>query len=280
MLPGISGKVAVVTGAARPRSIGRATAVRLAREGAAVGVVDIARPIEGFPDHAVAGPNDLASLVEELEQLGARSVAVAADVTDEAQVEAAIEQIAEVLGPPQLLANVAGGSGAGFGAAPVLDVPRPEFDAVVAVNLTGTFLTSRACARRMIEHGEGGRIVNVSSQAGKIGWPLLGAYSAAKAGVIGLTQVMAKEWAAAGITVNAVCPGTVDTDLLNPGDLFVQFMDASQPGGFAGWVEREIPLGRLQQAHEVASAIAFLCSDDASYVTGEAINVSGGQMMA
>jgi NAD(P)-dependent dehydrogenase (short-subunit alcohol dehydrogenase family) len=98
--------------------------------------------------------------------------------------------------------------------------------------------------------------------------------------VIGLTQVMAKEWAGSGITVNAVCPGTVDTDLLNPGDLFVQFMDASQPGGFAGWVEREIPLGRLQEAHEVASAIAFLCSDDASYVTGEAINVSGGQMMA
>jgi NAD(P)-dependent dehydrogenase (short-subunit alcohol dehydrogenase family) len=91
---------------------------------------------------------------------------------------------------------------------------------------------------------------------------------------------MAKEWAGAGITVNAVCPGTVDTDLLNPGDLFVQLMDASQPGGFAGWVEREIPLGRLQEAHEVASAIAFLCSDDASYVTGEAINVSGGQMMA
>lgn len=280
MLPGISGKVAIVTGAARPRSIGRATAIRLADEGAAVGVLDIARPLADFPDHAVAGPDDLRSLVEELERRGARAVAATADVTDEAQVEAAVALVTETLGPPQLLANVAGGSGAGFGAAPVLDVPRTEFDAVVAVNLTGTFLTSRACARRMIEHGEGGRIVNVSSQAGKIGWPLLAAYSAAKAGVIGLTQVMAKEWAGAGITVNAVCPGTVDTDLLNPGDLFVQLMDASQPGGFAGWVEREIPLGRLQEAHEVASAIAFLCSDDASYVTGEAINVSGGQTMA
>ncbi len=280
MLAGIAGKVAVVTGAARPRSIGRATALRLAREGAAVAALDIARPLPGFPDHGVATADDLAGLVDELRALGVAGVAVTADVTDEDQVARAVEQVTDSLGPPQLLANVAGGSGAGFGAAPVLDVPRAEFDAVVAVNLTGTFLVSRECARRMIEHGEGGRIVNVSSQAGKIGWPLLGAYSAAKAGVIGLTQVMAREWATSGINVNAVCPGTVDTELLNPGDLFVQFMDASQPGGFAAWVEREIPLGRLQQADEVASAIAFLCSDDAGYVTGEALNVSGGQMMA
>jgi NAD(P)-dependent dehydrogenase (short-subunit alcohol dehydrogenase family) len=280
VLDGISGKVALVTGAARPRSIGRATALRLAREGASVAALDIARPLPDFPDHGVASADDLRSLVEELEALGAPALAVTADVTDEQQVDAAVEQVTTALGPPQLLANVAGGSGAGFGAAPVLDVPRAEFDAVVAVNLTGTFLVARACARRMIEHGEGGRIVNVSSQAGKIGWPLLGAYSAAKAGIIGLTQVMAKEWASAGITVNAVCPGTVDTDLLNPGDLFVQLMDASQPGGFAGWVEREIPLGRLQEPHEVAAAIAFLCSDDAAYVTGESLNVSGGQTMA
>jgi NAD(P)-dependent dehydrogenase (short-subunit alcohol dehydrogenase family) len=159
-------------------------------------------------------------------------------------------------------------------------VPRDQFDRVVEVNLTGTFLVSRVCAGRMVEHGEGGRIVNVSSQAGKLGWPLLGAYSAAKAAVIALTQVMAREWAASGITVNAVCPGTVDTDLVNPDDFLVQLMDVAEPGGFARWVEREIPLGRLQRSDEVASVIAFLFSDDASYMTGEAVNVTGGQTMA
>ncbi|MFZ4518992.1 MAG: SDR family NAD(P)-dependent oxidoreductase [Microthrixaceae bacterium] len=280
MLDGIHGKVALVTGAARPRSIGRATALRLAAEGARVACLDIARPLEEFPDHGVASGEDLDALVGELRAAGTDAVAVRADVTDEDAVLAAVAAAREELGPIELLANVAGGSGAGFGAAPLLTVPRPEFDAVVGVNLTGTFLVSRAVATSMVEHGEGGRIVNVSSQAGKVGWPLLGAYSAAKAAVIGLTQVMAKEWAPSGITVNAVCPGTVDTDLLNPGNLFVELMEASQPGGFRGWVEREIPLGRLQLPEEVASAIAFLLSDDAAYITGEALNVSGGQMMA
>lgn len=280
MLDGISGKVALVTGAARPRSIGRSTARRLAAEGAKVACLDIARPYDEFPDYAVATSDDLDEIVAELQASGAEAVAVRADISDEQRVRDAVAEATHALGPIQLLANVAGGSGAGLGAAPLLAVPDQEFRRVLDVNLTGTFLVSRTCAERMIEHGEGGRIVNVSSQAGKIGWPLLGAYSAAKAGVIGLTQVMAKEWAPSGITVNAVCPGTVDTDLLNPDNLFIQLMDASQPGGFSQWVDREIPLGRLQHPDEVASAIAFLLSDDASYITGEAVNVSGGQTMA
>jgi NAD(P)-dependent dehydrogenase (short-subunit alcohol dehydrogenase family) len=280
VLDGISGKVALVTGAARPRSIGRSTARRLAAEGAKVACLDIARPYDDFPDYAVASSDDLDSIVSELRDAGTDAVAVRADVSDDDQVRAAVAQACDALGPVQLVANVAGGSGAGMGAAPLLAVSPAEFRRVLDVNLTGTWLVSRCCAERMVEHGEGGRIVNVSSQAGKLGWPMLGAYSSAKAGVIGLTQVMAKEWAPSGITVNAVCPGTVDTDLLNADDLFVQFMDASEPGGFAGWVDREIPLGRLQHPDEVASAIAFLLSDDASYITGEALNVSGGQTMA
>jgi len=280
MLNGIAGKVALVTGAARPRSIGRATALRLAAEGARVACLDIARPYDGFPDHPVATDDDLIQLVEELRAAGTDAMAVRADVSNEAAVRSAIDEVVAELGPISLLANVAGGSGAAMGAAPLLVVPVEEFERVLSVNLTGTFLVSRACAEVMIEHGEGGRIVNVSSQAGKIGWPLLGAYSSAKAGIIVLTQVMAKEWGPSGITVNAVCPGTVDTDLVNPEHFFEDLMDASEPGGFTGWVNREIPLGRLQQPDEVASAIAFLCSDDAAYITGEALNVSGGQTMA
>ena len=280
MLDGISGKVALVTGAARPRSIGRATALRLAREGASVACLDIARPMEGFPDHAVATADDLDDVVAELTAVGVAAVAVRADVTDEDGVEQAIADATEALGPIELVANVAGGSGAGMGAGPLLAITKAEFDQVLAVNLVGTWLVAKACAARMIEHGDGGRIVNTSSQAGKVGWPLIGAYSAAKAGVIGITQVMAKEWATFGITVNAVCPGTVDTNLVNPDRFFEQVMDATETGGFEAWLQREIPLGRMQQPEEVASAIAFLLSDDAAYITGEAVNVSGGQMMA
>lgn len=280
MPAGISDKVALVTGAARPRSIGRATAHRLAADGAKVACLDIGRPYDDFPDYPVASADDLDDIVGELRAGGADAVAVRADISDEEQVRAAVDEVVDRLGSIELVANVAGGSGAGMGAAPLLAVSRTEFQRVLEVNLTGTWLVSRTCAEVMIEHGTGGRIVNVSSQAGKVGWPLLGAYSAAKAGIISLTQVMAKEWAASGILVNAVCPGTVDTDLVNPEDLFVQLMDAAQPGGFQGWVDREIPLGRMQRADEVASVISFLLSDDASYITGEAVNVSGGQTMS
>lgn len=280
MLTGISDKVALVTGAARPRSIGRATALRLAAEGAKVACLDIAQPYDDFPDYAVATSDDLDQIVEEIRSSGGEAIAVRADVSDEDAVRDAVDRVVAELGTVELVANVAGGSGAGMGAAPLLALSRAEFLRVLEVNLVGTWLVSRTCAEVMIEHETGGRIVNTSSQAGKLGWPLVGAYSAAKAGVINLTQVMAKEWADSGILVNAVCPGTVDTDLLNPGNLFVQLMDMAQPDGFEGWVRREIPLGRMQRPDEVASAIAFLLSDDAAYITGEAINVSGGQTMA
>ncbi len=280
MLDGIAGKVAVVTGAARRRGIGRATALRLAREGADVACLDIAAPYQEFPDYGVATGDELNEIVAEIEDMGRRAIAARADVSDWDQVHAAVDEVVDRLGSPGIVCNVAGGSGAGMGAAPLLAVTEAEWDKVVDVNLKGTWIVSRACATAMVSAGAGGRIVNVSSQAGKLGWPMLGAYSAAKAGVILLTQVMARELGPLGITVNAVCPGTVDTDLLNKEGGFVAMIDAVHPGGFAAWLEREIPLGRLQQPEEVASAIAFLCSDDAAYITGEALNVSGGQTMA
>jgi NAD(P)-dependent dehydrogenase (short-subunit alcohol dehydrogenase family) len=138
---------------------------------------------------------------------------------------------------------------------------------------------ARACARAMVAGGRGGRIVNVSSQAGKRPFPMLGAYCAAKAGVILLTQVLATELGPAGITVNAVCPGTVDTDLVNKDHQFELLLGVGAEGGLEGWLAREIPLGRLESAEDVAAAIAMLMSDDAAYITGEALNVSGGQTM-
>ncbi len=146
------------------------------------------------------------------------------------------------------------------------------------VNVVGTWLVSKACATRMIAGGEPGRICNVSSQAGKRAFPFLGAYCTAKAAVILLTQTLATELGPSGISVNAVCPGTVDTDLVNKDSIFEALMGG--PDGLASYIQREIPLGRLQTAEEIASAICWLLSDGARGVTGEALNVSAGQTMA
>lgn len=280
-LSGIAGQVALVTGAARRRGIGRATALRLAREGADVACLDIARADPAFPAHGLASSDELDEVVAEIRALGRRAVALRADVSSWAQVHAAVAEAEAALGVPTLCCNVAGGAGPGMGLGPLLQIGEAEWDRVLDVNLKGTWMTARACAERMLAAGRPGRIVNVASQAGKRGFPMLGAYCAAKAGVVLLTQVLAQELGPSGITVNAVCPGTVDTDLLNKDGAFERMVGMLEggDGGVERWVAREIPLRRLQSADDVAAAIAWLCSDDAAYVTGEALNVSGGQTM-
>ena len=272
-----AGTVALVTGAARPRGIGRATALRLAEGGADVACLDIARPYDDAPAHSTASADDLAAVVADVEALGRRAVAVRADVSDEAQVEAAVAEATAAVGTITAGANVAGGSGPGFGFGPLVAVPAAEFRRVLDVNLVGTWLVSRACANRMVAAGAPGRICNVSSQAGKRAFPMLGAYCSAKAAVILLTQTMALELGPAGISVNCVCPGTVDTDLVNPDGMFEQLVGG--PAGLSAYLEREIPLRRLQSADEIAATICWLLSDDARAVTGEAVNASAGQTM-
>jgi NAD(P)-dependent dehydrogenase (short-subunit alcohol dehydrogenase family) len=271
------GQVALVTGAARPRGIGRATALQLARGGAAVACLDIARPYVDAPAHGTASDDDLADLAAEITALGGLAATAVADVSDEGEVERAVAAVSGELGPVTLVANIAGGSGPGFGLGPLLNVPAAEFRRVLDVNVVGTWLVSKACATRMIAAGLPGRICNVSSQAGKRAFPFLGPYCAAKAGVILLTQTMAYELGQQGIAVNAVCPGTVDTDLINKDSLFENLMGGAD--GLAAFIQREIPLGRLQSAEEIAAAICWLLSDDARGVTGEALNVSAGQTM-
>ena len=272
-----AGATALVTGAARPRGIGRATALRLARDGAAVACLDIARNYDDAPLHGVASSDDLDSLVAEIEALGGRAIGVRADVSDEAAVEEAVGIATSALGTITLVANVAGGSGPGFGLGPLVGLPADEFRRVFEVNVTGTWLVSKACASRMLAANVPGRICNVSSQAGKKAWPMIGTYSAAKAAVISITQAMAIELGPSGISVNAVCPGTVDTNLVNPDGMFVTMVGGQE--GLDAFLEREIPLRRLQSPEEIASAICWLLSDDATGVTGEAMNVSAGQTM-
>ncbi|HYD09333.1 MAG TPA: SDR family oxidoreductase [Acidimicrobiales bacterium] len=264
--------VALVTGAARPRGIGRATALLLAKAGHDVACLDIAKNYDDAPMHGTASGDDLDDVVKEIESLGQRAVAIRGDVSDEQQVEAAVAQATDALGTITLVANVAGGSGPGFGLGPLVTVPASEFRKVLDVNLVGTWMVSKACATRMTAAGVPGSICNVSSQAGKRGFPMLGAYCAAKAGVILLTQSMAVELGPAQIRVNAVCPGTVDTNLVNPGGAMLE-------GPMKDAILRDIPLGRLQPPEEIAASIVWLLSDDASGVTGEALNVSAGQTM-
>jgi len=176
-LAGIAGRIALVTGAARRRGIGRAVAFRLAREGADVACLDIARPYADFPGYGVAGGDELDEVVREIEGMGRRALAVRADVSSWGEVHAAVAQMHEILGPIELCCNVAGGAGPGMGAGPLLQISEPEWDRVLDVNLKGTWMVARACAERMIATGRRGRIVNVSSQAGKRGFPLLGAYA-------------------------------------------------------------------------------------------------------
>ena len=233
------GHVALVTGAARPRGIGRATAVALARGGADVACLDIARPYADAPHHGTASGDDLEALAAELRQHDVRAITLRADISDEAAVEAAVARASEELGTVTLVANVAGGSGVGFGAGPLLGVPADEFRRVLDVNLVGTWLVSKACATRMVGAGVGGRICNVSSQAGKRAFTFLGPYCAAKAGVILLTQTMALELGPSGIAVNAVCPGTVDTDLLNKDRMFENLMGG--PEALAAYVQPRNP---------------------------------------
>ncbi|MDQ2648960.1 MAG: SDR family oxidoreductase [Actinomycetota bacterium] len=271
-----AGTVALVTGAARPRGIGRATALQLARGGADVACLDLARPYDEAPAHATATADDLDGIVAEIEALGRKAVAVRADVSSEEEVEAAVVAATDALGTISLVANVAGGSGVGFGLGPLVSVPASEFRRVLDVNLLGTWMVSKACAQRMVAAGVPGSICNVSSQAGKKGFPTLGPYCAAKAGVILLSQTMALELGPMGIRVNAVCPGTVDTDLVNPNGMLQNLLGDK---GMQEFIDR-IPLRRLQTAEEIAESICWLLSDAARGVTGEALNVSAGETMA
>jgi NAD(P)-dependent dehydrogenase (short-subunit alcohol dehydrogenase family) len=274
-------RVAIVTGAARRGGIGRAIATRLLRDGCAVCISDLERPMSSHPDYRSAGASELERAAEDLSTLGLGDVAACpCDVRDSAQADALVAFALTRFGRLDVLVNNAG---IAIGLGPVVELSDEDWNVNLAVMATGVFNCSRAAARAMIDQGEGGRIVTVASQAGKLGQPWLGAYSAAKFAAIGLTQVLAHELGPHDITVNAVCPGTVLTPLLDlPGGIFDVY--PARAGitreQYERKVLRTIPLGRYETPEDVAGAVSFLASADGAYVTGEALNVSGGQTMA
>ena len=269
----LKGKVAIVTGAGRKLGIGRGIALRLAREGADVAVADICREFEEFPGYGLGMWEGLKETADEISALGVRGLPVRVDVTDAAQVDEMVRQTVEALGRLDIIVNNAGGAP---GPAPVIAMEEAAWNKTMAINATGAFLCSRAAARQILAQGQGGKIINIASIAGKKGAPFLAAYCAAKAAIIGLTRVMAMELGAANVQVNAVCPGEVDTDLTRWGWQLEAGMRGTSYEEVIKATTSLIAAGRLETPQDVADLVAFLASRQSDYITGQAINVDGG----
>jgi NAD(P)-dependent dehydrogenase (short-subunit alcohol dehydrogenase family) len=243
----LDGQHALVAGAGR--GIGRGCALALAEAGAGVTVVSRTQA-------------ELDELVAEIEASGGRAWAVAADVSEAGQAEAAVAAAA-THGSLSILVNSAGTNRPG----PTIDYRLEDFDALVAINLRASFVLARAVGRRLLELGRGGRIIQISSQLGSVGFPGRAAYCATKHAVDGLTRALAVEWAPHGVTVNSVAPTFVETPMTRP-------MLADER--FRTEVLRRIPAGRIGQVEDVTGAVVFLASPAASLITGHVLLVDGG----
>jgi 3-oxoacyl-[acyl-carrier protein] reductase len=249
-LESLQGRTAIVTGAGR--GMGRAVAVALAQRGANVVVNDLSE-------------ESAAQTAADLRALGADTITVPADVRDGGAVRGMVDQAVARFGSVAILVNNAGA----LRPTRVIDIDESEWDLIVDVNLKGTFLCSQAVLAPMRQAGWG-RIINFSSTAGKNVSTVGGAhYTAAKAGVLGFTRHLAKEVAADGITVNAVCPGLIDTEMVR---------STIDDGRIAAY-ERSFPIPRLGRPDEVAELVAFLVSDRAAYITGASLDINGGDLM-
>jgi NAD(P)-dependent dehydrogenase (short-subunit alcohol dehydrogenase family) len=257
--------------------MGRAIAESFLRLGDAVVLSDIGAPLSSHPDYEVTPSGHLQQAADELAALGP-VLPVACDVTSEDQVVALFDAAVAEHGRVDVVVNCAG---LAIGLTPVTELTLQDWQVNVDVMATGAFLVAREAARRMVPQGSG-RIITIASQAGKTGMPLLAAYSAAKFAVIGLTQSMAGELGEHGITVNAICPGTIDTPLLAVmGGVYQTFSSAAgrSEDDYRARLARQIPARRFGTPDDIAAATVFLASEGASFVTGEALNVTGGQEM-
>lgn len=253
----ISGKVALVTGAAQ--GIGQGIALRLAADGADIAVADL-------------DAERCADTVAQIEKLGRRAVAIGANVASRDDVHAAVEKASAELGGFDIMVNNAGIAQVN----PIAEVTENELALILDVNVKGVMWGIQAAAAKFKELGHGGKIISASSIAGHDGFELLGAYSATKFAVRALTQAAAKEYASAGITVNAYCPGIVGTSMWTEIDArFAELTGAPKGATYDKYVGG-IALGRAQTPEDVANLVSFLASPDADYITGQAILIDGG----
>lgn len=241
----LNGRPAIVTGAAR--GLGRAIAMSLAAAGAKVACVDI-------------NTETLAETIGAIRTAGGTAEPLACDVTNGQRVNEVVDEVVKLWGGLQILVNNAGITRDNL----ILRMKDDQWDAVLNINLKGTFLFTRAAAKPLIK-GRQGRIINIASVSGLMGNPAQANYSASKAGVIGLTRTVAKELAGRGVTVNAVAPGFIATD-----------MTAALGEELLAKIRQEIPLGRLGTPQDIADAVLFLASDAAAFITGHVLTVDGG----
>jgi 3-oxoacyl-[acyl-carrier protein] reductase len=264
----LDGRVALVTGAGRRRGIGRATAVALAKMGGDVVVTGTGRDPATFPeDEQRQGWRDVESTAEHVRAHGRRALTWVGDISQAAEVQCLVDHAMQTFGRIDVLVNNAAYP-RGHDRVPVAELDEAIWHQVLEIKLTGAFLLCKRIVPVMI-HQRWGRIINLSSVFGKLGAMNTAAYCTANFGIQGFTQALALEVARHGITVNAVCPGTVDTarmDGLGRGESWQQTVES-------------IPMGRPASDEEVAGLIGFLCSAAAAYMTGQSININGGLVM-
>ena len=276
----LTGKVAYVTGAAAKRGMGRAVALRLAKEGADVVVNDKFRaPKSLWPgDENWQGLDDV---VKEIETMGRKALAVVAGVESAAETDAAVAKAVETFGKIDILVHCAGIRGAV--GVPVADGDEAEWRQVLDVNTIGAFVISRAVVRDMIKRKEGGKIVHIASAAGKGGAPGSAAYAASKWAVLGLTKTLAMELAPHKINVNAINPGFFSTNLRDAtaekdSAKAGKTLDKYREDEYA-MLTKMVPLGRMGLVEDVAKLVFFLCSPESDYMTGQDVNLTGGVFM-
>jgi len=271
----LDNRVALITGAGKKSGIGFAIARALAKEGAHIILADLCQDLEGFDQYyRLSRWEELQELAHGISSAGVQSLAIKVDVTDETSVKAMGKSVEEAFGRLDILVNNAGVA------------PSPNLIQAMAplawkktfeVNVHGTFLVSQAAIPLMVRSGPGGAILNMASKAGKIPRAFVGAYCSAKAAVIMMSRVMALELAPQGIRVNALCPGQIETDM----ERWSWEFEAKALGKEVEQVKAEkvkaIPLGRVGRPEDVAEVVLFLASSRSAFMTGQAINVTGGQ---
>jgi NAD(P)-dependent dehydrogenase (short-subunit alcohol dehydrogenase family) len=273
----LKGKVAVVTGAGRHGGIGEAVAKRLVEEGAKVVLTDIGAPKgERFGAEHIGTAAELQSIVDQISADGGEAEAAVCDVRDEEQVRGAIQTAVDRYGRIDVMVNNAG---VGYIMNSTLNLSQEDWDAVLEVNLRGAFFGIKHAAKQMIAQGGGGRIISIASQAAKRGFPDLAAYVSSKHALVGLTRTAALEFGPHNITVNTVCPNHITTGLgARQNEFRAKSLGITVEALLASRA-KQIPLGRVGRTSDIASTCAFLCSSEADYVTGQNLDVSGGQEM-
>jgi NAD(P)-dependent dehydrogenase (short-subunit alcohol dehydrogenase family) len=269
------GKVAIVTGAGRRMGLGEAIARRLAADGAAVVISDIGRSRDrATPSGMIGDRDEMEAVAAGIREEGGRVSTRVCDVRQEAQVAALVRHTVKTYGGLDIMVNNAG---IGYIMKLVTELEQDEWDAVLDVNLRGCFFGIKHAARQMIKQGRGGRIINIASQAAKSGFPYAAAYTSSKHALVGLARATAIELGGHGITVNNLCPNHVSTGLGAWQMTFFADKFGKSLDDYMAEMKARIPMGRPGLPEDTANAVAFLCSDEAGYITAESLNVSGGE---